>query len=204
MSLLDLGNALEAKAQADSEHNLRVFLNLKLREIDKGTFESVPCPMPEYADVTLSQLPELCRREAAVYHQLQKKCIPAAERMLNDPVLNAERIKLYGLTRKPMLQQDASGLRSQCEGAIEQLRTYPQLLERWAAFIEKQKSPLRSEPHNLAWSIWGDTGGIKHYVGSTGAYEGFCERILKAREELEKWGAVFKRAGLYPARGRGN
>ena len=85
MSLEDLGNALQAQAEADSEYTLRK-LSLKLREIDKGTFETVPCPWPEVRlSLPWEQVPQLCRKQAAVWTKLQQKCIPAAERRTSRP-----------------------------------------------------------------------------------------------------------------------
>ena len=77
-------------------------------------------------------------------------------------------------------------------------RTYPQQLEKWAAFIEKQKTPLKSEPHSLAQNVWAGVDGIKFYLGGTDAYKDFPERIAKAREELEKWAKYYAEQDYTP------
>ncbi len=89
-------------------------------------------------------------------------------------------------------------------GRYRAAENYPQQLERWAAFIEKQKSPLKSEPHSLAQNVWSGVDGIKFYLGGTDAYKDFAERIAKAREELEKWAKYYAERDYTPPAGRGN
>jgi hypothetical protein len=86
--------------------------------------------------------------------KLQKKCIPAAEKMLRDKALRPERIQVYG----HLLKQAANSLRIQCIGAIEQLRNYPMMLERFAHHIENLKPDdlKNTSAKAKAVSIWTD------------------------------------------------